>query len=134
MKYKDQLNELGVSVVAVGTGSKLFASKFKESVSFEGEVLIDKDAEMFKAIDLPRLSIWEVTKRFIFNLTGLSLYRELHSKYPDSDTKGDGQQTGGVFVIGPGTGKEILFQFRESDNEVEDFANPDDILEACKKE
>jgi len=27
MKYKDQLNELGVSVVAVGTGSKLFASK-----------------------------------------------------------------------------------------------------------
>lgn len=66
-------------------------------------------------------------------MTGLSFYREISSKYPDSDVKGDGQQTGGVFVVGPGVGNEILYSFRENDNEVTSFASHDDILAACSK-
>uniref|UniRef100_A0A7S4HJE4 Uncharacterized protein n=1 Tax=Vannella robusta TaxID=1487602 RepID=A0A7S4HJE4_9EUKA len=134
MKIKPQLDQLGVRLVAVGTGSKLFAKKFKEGVPFDGEVFLDPEAKTFKAIDLPRLSIWQVTKRFLLNLTAISFYRQISSNYPQSDTKGDGQQTGGVFVVGPGVGEELLFSFRENDAEVEEFASHDDIIAAASKE
>mmetsp|Transcript_91495 Transcript_91495/g.136995 ORF Transcript_91495/g.136995 Transcript_91495/m.136995 type:complete len:136 (+) Transcript_91495:183-590(+) len=134
MKIKPQLDQLGVKFVAVGTGSKLFANNFKKGVPFDGEVFLDPEAKTFAAINLPRLSMWQVTKRFLINLTALSFYRQISGNYPSSDTKGDGQQTGGVFVVGPGIGKELLYSFKENDAEVVDFASHDDIIEACSKE
>lgn len=82
---------------------------------------------------MPRLSIWQVTKRFILNLTALSFYRGISAQYAGSDIEGDGQQTGGVFVVGPGMGGDVYYTFRESESDPTTFANPDEILAACQK-
>jgi len=47
--------------------------------------------------------------------------------------KGDGQQTGGVFVLGPGIGEDIIYSFKEIENDVTSFANTEDIIAACKE-
>lgn len=47
--------------------------------------------------------------------------------------QGDGQQTGGVFVVGPGEQSEILFSFKESDAAPDEMADNDAILAACRK-
>ena len=133
MKFKQQFDQLGVRFIAVGNGSILFAKKFKQSVPFEGEVFIDPQSAAFKAANLPRLTIWQVTKRFILNLTALSFYRGATAKYPGSDVEGDGQQTGGVFVVGPGIGGDIYYSFRENETDPTTFANPEEIMAACQK-
>jgi len=134
MQIKPQLDQLGIRLVAVGTGSKLFARNFKESSGFDGEVFLDPEANTFKAIDLPRLSLWAAIKRFMMSWTNLSFYRSIESKYPGNDMKGDGQQTGGVFVVGPGKESPLLYSFRENDHEATEFAINDEILQACSQD
>jgi hypothetical protein len=53
--------------------------------------------------------------RFFLNPSALGFYNTLKGKYPTSNMEGDGQQTGGVFVISP-EGK-LLYSFKEGDHE-----------------
>eukprot|EP01115_Flamella_aegyptia_P013716 TRINITY_DN7459_c0_g1_i1.p1 TRINITY_DN7459_c0_g1~~TRINITY_DN7459_c0_g1_i1.p1 ORF type:complete len:172 (+),score=44.92 TRINITY_DN7459_c0_g1_i1:201-716(+) len=125
---------MGVDLVAVGNGNTLFAKGFKEGIPFEGEVLIDETSTVFQKASLPRLSVWQTLKRFLMNLSLLSLYSSLGNDYPNSNLNGDGQQTGAVYVLGPGKDSKILYSFRENDNDPETFADIDAILEAVNSD
>jgi len=131
LKIKPQLDQLGVKLIAVGNGNKYFAKKFADGISFDGEVYLDPESKAFAAANLPRLSVWQAVKRFMMNWAALKFFREISPQYANSDLEGDGQQTGGVFVVGPGENSEVLFEFREFDNEVTQFADHDAILKAC---
>lgn len=132
MSIKPQLDQLGVRLIAVGTGNKNFAQKFQKGLPFEGEVYLDPEANSFRALSLKRLSVWEVTKRFVLSSTALGFYKKKSKEYASSDVQGDGQQTGGVFVVGPKD--RLYYSFIENEHEVTEFANPEDILKACKEE
>ena len=55
-----------------------------------------------------------------------------HSSWCDRFfSKGDGQQTGGIFVVGPGVKKALKYSFREADAEPTEFADLEKIYEAC---
>lgn len=71
----------------------------------------------------------------------------LNENYPE-DIEGDTDMSGGIYVVGPGVyvclfcpphvfigalcrGKQLLFQFREVDEDLATFANVYDILRAC---
>eukprot|EP00456_Euglypha_rotunda_P032418 TRINITY_DN25125_c0_g1_i6.p1 TRINITY_DN25125_c0_g1~~TRINITY_DN25125_c0_g1_i6.p1 ORF type:complete len:156 (-),score=37.75 TRINITY_DN25125_c0_g1_i6:19-486(-) len=129
MQIKPQLDKLGVPIIAVGNGNARFAKKFKEALKFDGNVYLDTDCKMFKVAALPRLSIWQAVKRF-FNGTARAFYAKLSKNYSQSDLEGDGQQTGGVFVVGPGVGRPLRFSFRESDYDPDVFADNKEILKA----
>jgi hypothetical protein len=57
----------------------------------------------------------QVMARFFLNPSALGFYNTLKGKYPTSNMEGDGQQTGGVFVISP-EGK-LLYSFKEGNHE-----------------
>lgn len=131
MDIKPQIDQLGAKLVAVGTGSQLFAKKFQEGLAFPGDVYRDPDAAIFKELKLPRLGMMATMARFFLNPSALMFYNSLKGKYAASDMEGDGQQTGGVFVISP-EGK-ILYGFKENDADPETFADNKAILAALTK-
>mmetsp|Transcript_148442 Transcript_148442/g.210832 ORF Transcript_148442/g.210832 Transcript_148442/m.210832 type:complete len:134 (-) Transcript_148442:258-659(-) len=133
MAMKDQLDQLGVGVVAVGNGSPMFAKKFAESIPFEGDIFIDEESLTYKAASLERLSLWATLKRFFFNGGARALWKSASDKYENADLQGDGQQTGGVFVVGPGEKSDILYSFKESEAAPDEMADNEAILEACRK-
>ena len=69
--------------------------------------------------------------RFFLNPSALSSYNGFKSKYGAADMEGDGQQTGGVFVISP-EGK-MLYSFKESDHDPDVFADNKAIVAALEK-
>jgi len=119
-----------VPLIVVGNGSKRFAQKFKEGIKFSGEIYLDPESKSFKALSLPRLSAWQAVKRFFFDSKAVKFFKGLKKNYANSDLEGDGQQTGGVFVVGPGIGRAMRYSFREHENDTDTFADLDAILEA----
>jgi len=130
MQIKPNLDQLGVPLIVVGNGSKRFAQKFKEGIKFNGEIYLDPESKSFKALGLPRLSAWQAVKRFFFDSKAVKFFKGLKKTYRNADLEGDGQQTGGVFVVGPGIGRPMRYVFREHENDTETFADLDAILEA----
>jgi len=98
-------------------------------LKFPGDVFYDPTAESFKALNLPRLSVWQALKRFLSNKARV-VYGKLAQEY-DSDLEGEGLQTGGVFVVGPGIGKKLSFYYKEADEDMDVFAEARDVLAAC---
>jgi len=133
MDIKPNLDQMNVRLVAVGNGSANFARKFQNGLPFSGEIYLDPESKTYQALSLHRLSFWEVTKRFFFSLSTLRFSQANSKNYAASDLEGDGQQTGGVFVVGPGRGKDILYSFKENEHPAEVFADNNAILEACSK-
>jgi len=131
MQIKPNLDQLGVPLIVVGNGSKRFAQKFKEGIKFPGEIYLDPESKSFKALALPRLSAWQAVKRFFFESKTVRFFKSLKKTYQSSDLEGDGQQTGGVFVVGPGSGRPMRYTFREHENDAESFADLDAILAAA---
>jgi len=130
MQIKPKLDHLGIPLIAVGNGSKRFALKFKTALEWEGPIYLDAEGNTFKALQLPKLTIWQAIKRF-FSREVRSYYKQLSKVYTSADLEGDGTQTGGVFVLGPGVGRPLRYSFRENDNEADVFAANDEILKAA---
>jgi len=128
MQIKPKLDHLGIPLIAVGNGSKRFALKFKTALEWEGPIYLDTECNTFKALQLQKLTIWQAIKRF-FGIR--AYYKQLSKVYTSADLEGDGTQTGGVFVLGPGVGRPLRFSFRENDNEADVFAANDEILKAA---
>jgi len=127
MQIKPKLDLLGVALIAVGNGSIKWAKKFRRSVGFTGAIYTDPDADCFRAMNLPRLSTWQALKRFI-NGKFFAIYKSTKEKFDLADTEGDGLQTGGVFVVGPGAGRPLSYWFKEVDEDVDEFADLNAIL------
>lgn len=114
-----QLQEQGVKLAVVGNGSQYFASQFRENLPWPGEIYLDPTSSAFAAINLPRMSAFQAIKHFF---PAVSWFKKEGSKYKHN-MEGDGLQTGGVFLIGPGESSKVLFSFREADNEALAFAD-----------
>jgi len=61
----------------------------------------------------------------------VTFFRRIKTNYKNADLEGDGQQTGGVFVVGPGIGRPMRYEFREHDSDAETFADLDAVLVAA---
>eukprot|EP01012_Entosiphon_sulcatum_P048921 TRINITY_DN6749_c0_g1_i1.p1 TRINITY_DN6749_c0_g1~~TRINITY_DN6749_c0_g1_i1.p1 ORF type:complete len:182 (+),score=36.65 TRINITY_DN6749_c0_g1_i1:52-597(+) len=132
LELKPELDRLGVKLVCIGNGSAYFAQKFKEGVNWPGDIYLDPDSSIYKALQLKRWSMWEVTKRFFFSSKAIGWAKEFTKKYKSSDLQGDGQQSGGVLVLTPGV-DEPLFFHKEMDAEPTVFADNAAILAACRR-
>jgi len=130
MQLKPKLDHLGVPLIAVGNGSKRFAMKFKTALEWEGPIYLDPECNTFKALQLPKLTLWQAIKRF-FSKEVRNYYKQLTKVYTSADLEGDGTQTGGVFVLGPGVGRPLRYGFRENENDADVFADNEEILHAC---
>lgn len=131
MKQKQKFDQAGVKVVAIGNGSPLFAKGFKEQLPFEGEMYLDNDSEVFKALELKRLGMWEATKTYFMSWSVLKFFKDQMANYPASNTNGDGLQTGGVFVVSSAPEEKVLYSFIENEHPADTFADVDEILRAC---
>eukprot|EP00127_Corallochytrium_limacisporum_P005024 Clim_evm20s197 gene=Clim_evmTU20s197 len=129
---RTELDQLGAQVVGIGNGSVLFANSFKKNTKWDYPVYRDPKSAVYKSIGLPRLSVWQALSRFLFNSAARAFYNGTLSKeHPSSDYKGDGQQTGGVFVVNKAG--EFTFAFKEHENPPEKFADVQDIIAAVRK-
>jgi len=124
MQLKASLDRAGVSCgfIACGAGSKMFSEKFRLGTPWEGGVFLDSGYASHKAIGLIRFSTWQGIKRF-FSPKAMALGKRLFSRFKKADMQGDGFQSGGVFLVGPGATSPVLYKFLESDEGVE--ANAD---------
>jgi len=122
-----RLNALGVKLVVVGNGSAYFANQFKQNLPWPGEIYLDTTSSAFQAVNLPRLSLMQGVKRW---LTTLSWFKKVGTRYKHN-MEGDGFQTGGVFLIGPGEGSRVQFSFKEADNDALTFADGEALVQAA---
>lgn len=131
MQHKSKFDQIGVKLVAIGNGNHMFAQGFIDGLPFAGEVYIDENSSVFKALELKRLSTWETMKRYFMSWNLLSFFSAQSDNYKSSNMTGDGQQTGGVFVVSSKDDK-ILYSFIEAEHEADAFANIDQVLKACE--
>merc|ERR1711916_355622 len=82
---------------------------------------------MSRLLKLKRLGMWDALKRFLFSKLSRAYYAKIEKNHPTSNLKGDGLQTGGVFVVDDN--KDFLYEFRENDNEIDEHADQARILE-----
>lgn len=115
-------------MVAVGNGTPLFGRGFRLSMSWDEPIFLDKESTVYKALALPRLTTWQLIKRFFANLSSLKLYKSISKDLPGSNTEGDGAQTGAVFVCGPGANAPIPFIFKEADYDATTFVDINKLL------
>lgn len=168
LKQKPTLDQMGVNLVAVGNGTKLFAEMFVRDLGWTGEVYLDAESSgerffvsflmsrsslpsptqskthhlralhttnpttAYKALGCQRLSAWKAAKRYFFDSKAVAFYKTASKEYAGSNTTGDGQQTGGVWVLGPGNAQP-LYEFMEADHRPDVFADEQAILEACAR-
>jgi len=117
-------------LVVVGATHKVkHAITFKNRLRFPGEIYFDPGYTAFKALNCPRLGVWEAAKKYL-NQKVVATLKALSSKY-QADTEGDGLQTGAVVVVGPGANKPLLYHWKEVDEEPDAFAPPEEILRVC---
>ena len=126
MGIKPELDQLGVSLVAVGA-RELASSpkKFKLDRSFEGSVFIDEVGRLlllsisqlkcvgqqkglsFKEMKMPKLSVFQQASRFVMSMSVISLFWKWLPLYPSSGNDGAGMnaqvitssQSGGANVF-----------------------------------
>lgn len=115
--------------MVVGNGSVYFAKQFQESLPWPGEIYLDSTSSAFAAVNLPRLSAWQAAKRW---LPAVSWFSNEGKRYKGHNMKGDGLQTGGVFLIGPGAGSRVQFAFKEADNDALIFADGAALVAAAR--
>eukprot|EP01134_Creolimax_fragrantissima_P004135 CFRG4135T1 len=130
MDLEPQIENAGARLVAIGTGNQFFANSFKDGLPFSGDVYRDPEALTFKAMNLKRLSYWEVISRFFFSFASLSFAKTMKEKYPTSNMEGDGLQTGAVYVISKEG--EIKYAFIEDESAPDVFADNDAIEKALE--
>eukprot|EP00996_Jenningsia_fusiforme_P003312 NODE_4110_length_861_cov_25.318966_g3792_i0.p1 GENE.NODE_4110_length_861_cov_25.318966_g3792_i0~~NODE_4110_length_861_cov_25.318966_g3792_i0.p1 ORF type:complete len:201 (+),score=54.35 NODE_4110_length_861_cov_25.318966_g3792_i0:65-604(+) len=130
MDIKAQLDEKNVALIAIGNGSEDFARDFADNLPWTGEVYLDSKSSVYAALNLKRWGLMETLSRFGKTL-GFS--RDLYKRFPHANFKGDGQQSGAVFVIGPGDESvKPVYLYKEEEGKPTEFANPADILKALQ--
>jgi len=122
---KPQLDELGIKLVAVGSGSPFMATAFKEKTSFPGELFVDQKRVLYQALDCKR----GLTR--VLGLKSLAKYKNAMSKgFSQGKTQGNGLQLGGTFLMSKAEG--IVFQHLEEF--AGDHVNYEVLLKACSEQ
>jgi len=117
MELKHALDKAGVNCnyVAVGGGTKWASDKFKFGTPWEGEILLDATHATHKAMKLQRFSVWQAMRRYYLSHKTLQFSKGLYDRFKHSDFVGDAMQSGGVFVLGPGTNSAVEYSFIEAE-------------------
>jgi ketosteroid isomerase-like protein len=122
MGIKGQLDQTGVALVAIGSGTPQQAQDFAKKFKFEGELYVSQDLSAYKAFHLDR--------GFWLTLGPKSLWRGVNTLakgFYQGLNAGDLWQQGGVFVMGPG--KQMVYERR--DNYAGDHANMQEVIDLC---
>jgi hypothetical protein len=105
MDIKGKLDEAGISLVAIGSGSPGSARHFVKQFKFTGEMYVNQDLSAYRAFRLER-GFWKTLGPSAL-IHGVQTMRK---GFRQGMAAGDLWQQGGVFVIGP-RGK-LIFQHR----------------------
>ncbi len=119
MGMREQLDQAGVALVAVGSGSSDHARSFSGSTGFDGEMYVSRDLAAYRAFRLVR-GVWR-------SIGPGSVYRGVNALkrgFRQGPTQGDPWQQGGVFLIGPGE----RLGFAHRDRYAGDHAAPEAVL------
>jgi len=121
MELKTALDKAGVhcNFVAVGGGSKFASDKFKQGTPWDGEVLLDATHATHKAMGLQRFTAWQAMRRYYLSHKALQFSKPLYERFKQSDFIGDAMQSGGVFILGPGSNAPVDYSFIEAEQGAE---------------
>lgn len=122
MEIKAQLDEKGIALVAIGSGTPQQAKDFAAKFKFEGELYVDQDLDAYKAFGLER-GFWRT-------LGPKSLGRgvvALKNGFRQGGNAGDLWQQGGIFVLGPGK----QFKFAHRNAYAGNHANLQEVIAVC---
>lgn len=118
MDVKERLDQAGVALAAVGSGSPRSAREFVETFHFTGEMYVNRDLSVYNAFGLER----GVAKTLGFS----SLVRGIATMskgFRQGRAEGDLWQQGGLFLLGPGD--RMLFAHKDR------FAGDHGDINAC---
>jgi hypothetical protein len=105
MDIKGKLDEAGIVLVAIGSGSTGGARHFIEKLHLTGEMYVNQDLSAYRAFKLQR-GLWKTLGPSAL-IHGIQAMRD---GFHQGRTDGDLWQQGGVFVMGPGN--KLMFQHR----------------------
>lgn len=118
---------MNVKLIAISTGSLEQAKRFLEATKFNGELYLDQNKFIYRALGLNHGILKTVTLSGI--AASFQAYRKGYTVTASTST-GDPWQLGGFIVIGPHDSK-ILFKHVAQTSH--DHPNIDEILAACKQ-
>jgi hypothetical protein len=122
MDIKGKLDEAGIPLVAIGSGSPGGARHFIEKLHFTGEMYVNQDLSAYRAFKLER-GFWKTLGPASL-IRGIQAMRE---GFRQGRMDGDNWQQGGIFVMGPGN--KLIFQHRNKF--AGDHADLDAVLAAA---
>ena len=122
MTVKDRLDEMGVALVAVGSGTPEQARAFIDKFGFTGEMYLDPSLKTYKAFGLKR-GFWRTLGPSSIGRGLKAMTRGFHQ----GRSAGDLWQQGGLFVLGPG--HQVLFIHRN--DAAGKQADLEAVLKAC---
>jgi len=119
------LSSLGISLIAIGSGTPIMASSFRREFNFPGDIYVDAKREVYKALGCNR------GLKYVLSMQTLAKIKEAQQLgFKQGATQSDVLQLGGTFLIHREKG--IVFQH------IEEFAGDDvnliELLNAAKEE
>jgi prostamide/prostaglandin F2alpha synthase len=124
-RIKSTLDQNGIRLIAIGFDSRGY-SAFSRGNYFTGEVFIDEDQVIYKALQLERVSSLKMMYDVFISTEGRKVVKDANELGIDgSDLEGDGLQLGGTYIVN--AGGEVLFG--EKQTSVISHVGPDKILE-----
>ena len=124
MEIKDRLDEAGVGLVVIGSGSPDQAKVFVAAFNYKGEIYVDPALKTYRAFKL---------KRGVGRTLGPSAVVRgiftMKKGFRQGKTAGDPWQQGGMFVLGPGD--RMVYAHRNQ--AAGDQANLDEVLQALTR-
>ena len=124
MGVKDQLDQHGITLVAIGSGSTDQAVSFVNAFGFTGEMYTSRDLAAYRAFRLVR-GVWQ-------SLGPASIYRgfqAMKNGFRQGPAAGDPWQQGGAFLLGPGE----RLRFAHRDRFAGDHADLGALLAAARQ-
>ncbi|MBS0014287.1 MAG: AhpC/TSA family protein [Desulfobacterales bacterium] len=105
IEVKPELDAMGVSLAAIGSGTPDQARAFTEKFNYPGEMYVNPSLSVYKAFGLKR--------GFLKTLGPASVARGIKAMFRghrQGSSAGDLWQQGGMFVLGPG--EQLVFAHR----------------------
>jgi hypothetical protein len=105
-QIKPVLDQLGVKLVAIGSGTPAMAKNFVEEFKFAGEIYTDESRKIYNDFQCKRG--WS---KAMFNKKTLKFIKTAFTEgYAQGKTQGDLTQLGGTFVL---DGMRVVFEYLE---------------------
>ena len=124
-EHNDEINNLGASIVAVGTGDQRYAEAFVREEQIPFLVLVDDDAAAAEAASLRTLNWFQLLHPRTWKATRDTSKRGHHVHRSGKRVK----QIGATFVIG--AGDRIRYEHMDADST--DHAPVDDVIASLRQ-